>query len=42
MARYGADYRTSAMTQTRFGIGYAKRYGTPCDAWAAWQRQGWW
>ena len=43
MRRFGADYLTSAMTQTRFGIAYANgRYGSPCAAWAAWQRQGWW
>jgi len=43
MRRYGADYLTSAMTQTRFGLAYARaRYGSPCQAWAAWQRQGWW
>jgi hypothetical protein len=43
MRRYGADYLTSAMTQTKFGIAYAKaRYGTPCKAWAFWQVHHWW
>lgn len=41
--RFGADWRTSAMTQVRFGIAYAdSRYGSPCAAWAFKQRTGWW
>lgn len=43
MRRYGADYLTSAMTQTRFGIAYANaRYGSPCQAWSFWQQHRWW
>ena len=42
-AQPGEDWRTDAMPQVRFGIAYAnQRYGGPCKAWAAWQRQGWW
>lgn len=33
MAKYGADYLTSPLTQMRFGLAYiAARYGTPCHA----------
>ena len=43
MRRYGADYLTSALTQTRFGIAYAEsRYGSACAAWSFKQRYGWW
>ena len=42
MRRFGAAYLTDPLVQVRFGIAYADRYGGPCKAWAAWQRQGWW
>ncbi|MDR0946067.1 MAG: ubiquitin-like domain-containing protein [Bifidobacteriaceae bacterium] len=42
MASAGADWRTSASTQIKWGLGYIRgRYGTPCGAWAAWQSKGW-
>ena len=42
MASAGADWQTSAATQIRWGLGYiSSRYGTPCNAWALWQSQGW-
>lgn len=35
MASAGADWRTSAETQIRWGLGYVRaRYGTPCGAYA--------
>jgi hypothetical protein len=34
MASAGSDWRTSAATQIRWGLGYiAGRYGSPCGAW---------
>jgi len=34
MASAGADYRTNAITQMRWGLSYISgRYGTPCAAW---------
>ncbi|MFT4218965.1 MAG: hypothetical protein QM611_00395 [Microbacterium sp.] len=42
MKSKGSDWRTSAHTQIRWGIGYIKnRYKTPCRAWHAFQRKGW-
>jgi hypothetical protein len=42
MASAGDDWRTSAATQIKWGLGYIKdRYGTPCDAWSHSQRIGW-
>jgi hypothetical protein len=39
MASAGSDWRTSASTQIKWGLGYIKdRYGTPCDAWSFWQQ----
>jgi hypothetical protein len=39
MASAGSDWRTSARTQIKWGLGYIKgRYGTPCGAWAYWQQ----
>ena len=39
MAVYGSDYRTNPVPQIRWGMDYiARRYGTPCAAWAWWQR----
>jgi hypothetical protein len=35
MASAGADWRTSAATQVKWGLGYIKgTYGSPCRAWA--------
>lgn len=42
MRRAGRDWRTSAMTQSRWGLAYIRgRYGTPCHALAAQNRLGW-
>jgi hypothetical protein len=42
MASAGPDWQTNATTQIKWGLGYIKdRYGTPCDAWAFWQANGW-
>lgn len=38
MATAGADWLVNPATQIKWGLGYIKgRYGTPCQAWAAWQ-----
>lgn len=42
MASAGADWRTSAMTQVRWGLSYIRaRFGSACNAWAHKQRWGW-
>lgn len=42
MASAGADWRTNAETQIRWGLGYIRaRYGSPCGAWANSQAHGW-
>lgn len=42
MAAYGADWQTNPKTQILWGLAYIQgRYGTPCQAWASWQAQGW-
>ncbi|MFI6517140.1 lytic transglycosylase domain-containing protein [Spirillospora sp. NPDC050679] len=42
MASAGSDWRTSARTQIKWGLGYIKgRYGTPCGAWSHSQSVGW-
>ncbi|MEU5880264.1 lytic transglycosylase domain-containing protein [Spirillospora sp. NPDC047279] len=42
MASAGADWRTSARTQIKWGLGYIKsRYKTPCGGWNAFLSQGW-
>ena len=42
MASAGADWRTDAATQIRWGLSYiAADYGTPCGAWAHSQATGW-
>ncbi|MEU6041598.1 lytic transglycosylase domain-containing protein [Actinomadura sp. NPDC047616] len=42
MASEGADWRTNAKTQIRWGLGYIKgRYGSPCAAWQHSQSTGW-
>ncbi|MFI6576990.1 transglycosylase SLT domain-containing protein [Nocardiopsis sp. NPDC050513] len=42
MASHGDDWRTNPATQIAWGIDYIKgRYGTPCEAWAHSQTNGW-
>lgn len=42
MASAGSDWKTSAATQIRWGIGYiAGRYGTPCGAWEHSETHNW-
>ncbi|MFC6878276.1 MULTISPECIES: lytic transglycosylase domain-containing protein [Actinomadura] len=42
MASAGSDWRTSARTQIKWGLGYiGGRYGKPCDAWGHSQSVGW-
>lgn len=42
MASAGPDWQTDPTTQIKWGLGYIKdTYGTPCDAWAFWQANGW-
>lgn len=42
MAAAGSDWRYSAATQIRWGIGYIDaNYGSPCAAWEFWQSHGW-
>ena len=41
MASAGADWQTNPATQIAWGLGYIKStYGTPCNAWAFWQANG--
>lgn len=42
MASAGADWKTSAKTQIKWGLDYMNsRYGSPTGAWAFWQANGW-
>ncbi|MFC9505352.1 transglycosylase SLT domain-containing protein [Streptomyces sp. NPDC057002] len=42
MSSAGSDWRTSPLTQMRWGLSYIKsRYGTPCGAWNFWQKNHW-
>ncbi|AZM47757.1 hypothetical protein DMB38_19980 [Streptomyces sp. WAC 06738] len=42
MESAGSDWRTNPLTQMRWGISYMNsRYGSPCDAWYFWQKNGW-
>ena len=42
MATFGSNWRTSPLTQVKWGIWYANsRYGSACGAWAFWQDNGW-
>lgn len=42
MASAGPDWRTSAYTQIRWGLGYIRaRYGSPCAAWGHSEGHGW-
>ena len=41
MASAGSDWATNPRTQIKWGLGYIKsRYGSPANAWYAWQYQG--
>jgi hypothetical protein len=42
MASAGADWRTNPETQIKWGLNYIdKRYKTPCGAWSAFKKKGW-
>ncbi|MEV0218121.1 transglycosylase SLT domain-containing protein [Streptomyces sp. NPDC050704] len=42
MASAGSDWKTSAATQIEWGLDYMNdRYGSPVEAWAFWQANGW-
>ncbi|TDD85277.1 lytic transglycosylase domain-containing protein [Actinomadura darangshiensis] len=42
MASAGPDWRNSANTQIKWGLGYIKdRYKTPCGGWSHFQSAGW-
>ena len=42
MASAGADWRTNPETQIKWGLKYIdKRYNTPCGAWSAFKKKGW-
>jgi hypothetical protein len=42
MASAGPDWQTDPTTQIEWGLGYIQsRYGTPCNAWAHEQADGW-
>jgi hypothetical protein len=42
MSSAGTDWRTSAATQIRWGLGYiGRRYHTPCAAWGHSAAMGW-
>lgn len=42
MAKYGSDWKTNPVTQTKFGLDYIKsRYGDPVKAQAFWAKNRW-
>jgi hypothetical protein len=42
MASAGPDWQTNPATQIAWGLGYIRStYGTPCNAWAFWESNGW-
>ena len=42
MAAFGSNWRTSPITQVKWGIWYAdSRYGSACAAWSFWEAHGW-
>jgi hypothetical protein len=42
MQSAGKNWRTSPMVQVKWGISYVVgNYGSACNAWSVWQRQGW-
>jgi hypothetical protein len=42
MASSGSDWKTNPQTQIKWGLGYIEgRYSTPCGAWSAFKKKGW-
>ncbi|QRI46035.1 glycosyltransferase [Streptomyces phage Watermoore] len=42
MAKAGGDWKTNPFTQVEWGVDYIEdRYGSPCNAWAFFQRNNW-
>lgn len=42
MASFGSNWRTSPLTQVKWGLWYvSNRYGSGCAAWDFWQGHGW-
>jgi len=42
MAAFGSNWRTSPLTQVKWGIWYVNsRYGSACSAYSFWQAHGW-
>lgn len=42
MAAFGSDWKTSPVTQIKWGLSYISgRYGTPCNAWAHFLAHNW-
>lgn len=42
MAIIADDWKTNPQTQIKWGLKYIdERYGSPCEAWDFWQRNGW-
>ena len=42
MATFGSNWRTSPLTQVKWGLWYVtNRYGSACGAWDFWQAHGW-
>ena len=42
MASAGADWKTNPETQIKWGLRYIdNRYNTPCGAWSAFKKKGW-
>ena len=42
MASAGSDWKTNPFTQVKWGVEYINdRYGSPCNAWAFFQRNNW-
>ena len=42
MAAFGSNWRTSPLTQVKWGLWYVEdRYGTACEALSLWQGRGW-
>lgn len=42
MAEFGQDWKTNPQTQIKWGLSYIQgRYDTPCGAWSAFKKKGW-
>lgn len=42
MAKFGSDWRINPETQIKWGLAYIQgRYDTPCGAWGAFKKKGW-